>query len=161
MKTLLACRHALALEGFRGSDFERPLGARGVTDCINTGKLLHSRGTKPCSILTSSAFRARTTAHLIAGQLSFNESKIIEEESWYLAPADTWLRTIQKLPEDTETTLIFGHNPGMADFVHRIQRTPDYISFPPLSIAVIRFNLDHWGEADWGTGQLIEHLTPT
>jgi len=160
MKTLLACRHAVPLSGYRGTDHDRPLGNEGVQDCEKMGRLLDSKNITPDAVLSSTAFRARSTAQLISGRLDFPIEDIVENRNWYLAPADTWLRAVQQLPETGVTACIFGHNPGMAEFSQKIQGNADYLSFPPLSIAILQFDRDYWGEVEWGTGKLIEHLTP-
>ena len=58
-------------------DFDRALNHRGILDAKNMGDHLKNYS-NPDSIISSSAKRAITTAHLLAQQLNFNENGICD-----------------------------------------------------------------------------------
>jgi phosphohistidine phosphatase len=124
------------------------------------GRRLQSLEIVPDVIYTSSADRARSTARIIAEVLGYPLANIIEDSQWYLASAASWMNTIQQIPENTNTAMIFGHNPGMADLAGALNQTSDHLSFSPLSGAFFRLDADYWGEVTSGSGQLIEMLSP-
>lgn len=78
----------------------------------------------------------------------------------YLAPPRTILRAIQNLDEASEVAFLFGHNPGMHETVNLLCEGPGLEDFPTLAVARIEIPKDHWGEAEWGGGILMEYLTP-
>lgn len=161
MKQLLLVRHGKSDWDLPGlSDHDRVLNERGLRDAPRMAAALERRGVKPDGIVTSSAVRAATTASLVARHLSFPEDSIQQFPALYLASPGTILRTVQGLDESKEVVLIFGHNPGMHEAVNLLCEAPGLEDFPTLATAILEFDLDHWGEVDWGAGLLIEFLTP-
>lgn len=121
---------------------------------------LKKRGLSPDLIVTSTATRAATTASLIAQGLGHPCEDIIKVPDLYLAPPRTILRVIQALQEDMQTVLVFGHNPGMHEAVNLLSEAPGVEDFPTLAVARIEVDVEFWGEVEWGTGRLVELLTP-
>ncbi|MDF1752391.1 MAG: histidine phosphatase family protein [Verrucomicrobiales bacterium] len=160
MKTLFAVRHAMPCRDFQGNDYDRPLSDIGASNCEKMGQHLLDYHPAIEAIRASSANRTRSTARLIAEQINFPEDEIVQDENWYLAPANVWLQVVQQLPEGCATAMIIGHNPGMSEFSQMLQVEPEYQSFPPLSISKLQLDIDYWGEADWATAKQLEYLCP-
>lgn len=118
------------------------------------------RGISPDLIVTSTATRAATTASLVAEVLGYPGEAIIKVPDLYLAPPRTILRVIQALEEDKHTVLVFGHNPGMHEAVNLLSESPGVEDFPTLAAARIELDVEFWGEVEWGSGLLVELLTP-
>ncbi len=161
MKQLLLIRHGKSSWDLPGrSDHDRPLNDRGERDAPSMAAALQQRGVKPDQIVTSTALRARTTALMIAEGMRYPPAQIIEVSDLYLASPRTILTQVQQLDESHETVLIFGHNPGMHEAVVQLTNDISVQEFPTLATARIEFDLDYWGEVEWGTGLLLELLTP-
>ena len=70
MKTLFLVRHAKANPPQQGlPDHDRVLNDRGRRDAPEMGRRLAQRGLRPDLVITSTAARARATAHLLAAEL--------------------------------------------------------------------------------------------
>ncbi len=161
MKQLLLIRHGKSDWDHPGlSDHDRPLNDRGRRDCPRMAAALKSRAIAPDRIVTSTAVRAATTAEAIADGLGVVRSGIEFRPELYLASPQVFLRVVQSLDESAETTLIFGHNPGIHETVERLCDGESVDDFPTLAVARIELDVDHWGEVEWGDGRLLECLLP-
>ncbi len=124
MKTLILVRHAKSSWAYPHlSDFDRPLNGRGKRDAPRMGRYLAERGIHADLIVSSPANRAITTARTIQEYQVSPKPRIVEERSLYHASAATILRVVQAQPDDVNSLMIFGHNPGFTDcanqFLHR------------------------------------------
>ncbi|MEM7603077.1 MAG: histidine phosphatase family protein [Verrucomicrobiota bacterium] len=161
MKQLLLIRHGKSSWDFPGrSDHDRPLNQRGERDAPRIAAALLQRGVSPSKIVTSTALRAKTTASMIAQSMDAGSVDLEEVGDLYLASPRTILTQIQNLDEGLDTVLFFGHNPGMHEAVVELTGDPSVSEFPTLAVARIELGLDFWGEVDWGSGLLLELLTP-
>ncbi|MEO0414777.1 MAG: histidine phosphatase family protein [Verrucomicrobiota bacterium] len=160
MKHLLIIRHGKSSWESGLSDFERPLNDRGEYDAPRMGKALKLAGISPDSILSSSAIRAFTTAKILADTLEFPQDQIETSRDLYLADTGTLLRAIQRIDEEADTTLLFGHNPGHHEISNRLLKVPAIPAFPTLAVAHLSFDVDYWANVEWGTGELVSFLTP-
>ncbi|MBL9159108.1 MAG: histidine phosphatase family protein [Verrucomicrobiales bacterium] len=161
MKQLLLIRHGKSDWDHPGlSDHDRVLNERGLRDAPRMADALKKRGISPDLIVTSTATRAATTASLIAEGLGYPCEEIIKVPDLYLAPPRTILRVIQALEENKDTVLVFGHNPGMHEAVNLLSEASGVEDFPTLAMARIEVDVEFWGEAEWGSGLLVELLTP-
>jgi phosphohistidine phosphatase len=136
------------------SDFERPLNERGLRDAPRMGKRLKEKELTPDILLSSPANRALTTCRYFAEALQCPESLVKTSNDIYHASEDTLLRIIKSLADTSDVVFLFGHNPGLTDFVNKL--TGEYIqNIPTCGIAGIEFNKDHWKDITWGGGELI------
>ena len=107
MKKLYIIRHAKSSwKDLMLSDFERPLNKRGNSDAPLMGKVLKKRGIFPHAILSSPANRAKTTAEIIAKEISFHQP-IIYNKNIYEASALTLEGVLTSLDDNYETVFIF------------------------------------------------------
>ncbi|MEM7698292.1 MAG: histidine phosphatase family protein [Verrucomicrobiota bacterium] len=161
MKQLLLARHAKSSWDFPGiDDHQRDLNDRGVRDAPRMGAALSQRGIRPDLIKSSSATRARKTAAIIAPALDVSPGQIEIDDSLYLASPSSLLLSIQQLDEAIATAIFFGHNPGMHGAADQLARDEEIHSFPTLAVARLEFDCEFWGQVEWGTGFLVELLTP-
>ena len=85
MKTLLILRHAKAVSKDPNlSDHDRPLDKVGENDALHMGKLMKDKDIIPSLIISSTAFRAKTTAELVAKGCGY-EGEIFLDQSIYEA----------------------------------------------------------------------------
>ena len=135
MKRLYLVRHAKSSWGNPElRDFDRPLNKRGKRDAPFMGKLIKEKGVKPDLIITSPARRALRTAEYFAEELSYPKEKIIRDENLYEAGVKDIVKVISDFGTDSETLMIFGHNPGLTDFCNSI--SDKFIDNIPTSAVV-------------------------
>ncbi len=144
----------------RLADHDRPLNARGLRDVPKMAAALIQRAVKPDLVVSSTAVRAATTARMIAGAMGYPLEDIIEVPGLYLAPPGVILRAVQQLDESAGTVMLFGHNPGMHEAVNAFSGDGQVTDFPTLAVARIEFEVEHWGLVEWGSGQLVDQITP-
>lgn len=155
MRTLYLVRHGKSSWADpRQSDFDRPLNARGERDVPFMAKLFAAKGGPVQPIVTSPAVRALTTAHLFADALDLSNGDLLQEQALYLADVPTLLRVVNALPDDRPEVMLFGHNPGLTEFVHYLTGGgPD--NLPTTGMARIDLPFDSWALASRGTGELV------
>src|SRR5690606_16808146 len=119
MKTLYVIRHAKSSwENPLLADIDRPLNDRGKRDAPRMGKRLQERAVVPNLMLSSPAKRALSTCKRIAEILGYGVDKIKTERKLYHADEDDLLNIIKGLNDKCQVVMIFGHNPGLTDFVN-------------------------------------------
>ena len=153
MRTLYLVRHVKSSWADpRQSDFDRPLNGRGERDVPFMAKLFAAKGEAVQLIVTSPAVRALTTAHLFADALDISNGDFHQEQALYLADVPTLLRVVNALPDDHQQAMLFGHNPGLTEFVHYLTGGgPD--NLPTTGMARIDLPFDSWALASRGTGE--------
>jgi phosphohistidine phosphatase len=155
MKTLVIIRHAKSSWDYPTlSDFERPLNDRGLRDAPRMGKRLDEKEIIPDLMLSSPAKRALTTCHYFADALQCPSTCIRTESSLYHASEETILKIIKSLENTSDIIFLFGHNPGLTDFVNKISNS-HIQNIPTCGMAGISFNALRWREITWGSGELI------
>lgn len=160
MKRVIIVRHAKAVPYGYEDDFSRDLRERGKNDAKLVSEELQKRNVKADTIIASPAKRALKTARIFAEYLSFNKKEIVENEDIYRGlTTSEFVEIIQRLPENTETALFFGHNPGVYYFVSNLAK--DFHSdMPTCSTVVIDFDVDSWQNIEARTGKLAFQLVP-
>ncbi len=152
MKNLTLVRHAKSSWKHPGlGDFERPLNKRGKRDAPLMGKYYKQNYNIPQCIISSPATRAITTCKIIASEIIFPNSSILEENSLYDADISDFIRVINNIDNQMEYAMIVGHNPTLTWLVDYL--TGQYIdNIPTCGIVRIIFNITYWEEVDEGKG---------
>jgi phosphohistidine phosphatase len=154
MKTLYVIRHAKSswADAFL-KDFERSLNERGKRDAPLMAKRFGERGIKPDFIYCSTAKRAQKTAKKFAKQLSWNTDEFINEPMLYLASVATIYETLFSTPDDKEHVCLFGHNPGLTDFVNDVA-SAGIDNIPTCGIVAIEFEDLKWNQITSHSGKV-------
>jgi phosphohistidine phosphatase len=149
MKMLYVIRHAKSSwDDPLLDDFDRPLNKRGERDAPRMGKRLKEKHVVPDLMLTSPANRASTTCREIANVLEYSQEKIKTDRSLYHAEDEEILKIIKNISDKHNVVLIFGHNPGLTEFVNRL--TDTFIdNIPTCGIAACSLEITSWKDADW------------
>lgn len=156
MKTLLLARHAKSDWGVPGfADHDRPLNSRGRRDAPSAARRLVSDGIRIDRIVSSTAARARSTAEEYAAAFGLT---VVEEPLLYAATARSILAIAAALPDDAETVMLVGHNPGMTDVVDEL--TGAYAELPTCAVAECAVDVGSWAELTEGSGRLLRVRTP-
>lgn len=149
MKTLYIIRHAKSSwDDLSLDDIDRPLNKRGERDAPRMGKRLKERHVVPDLLITSPANRALSTCKKIAKILDYPTDTIKVEPELYHAEEDQWLRIVHSLNNKHDTVMMFGHNPGLTDFVNKL--TGEFIkNIPTCGVAACSLAVDVWNEVGW------------
>jgi len=164
-RQLLVLRHAKSSwDDSKLSDFDRPLGPRGLKTAPLIGRELARRDWLPNLALVSAALRTRETWRLVAAELP---GRVPAEfiEALYEAAATDVLAVARKA--NATCLLMVGHNPGLEDFARRLAGAGSDAKalrkleekFPTAALA--RFVVDgDWADLDFGGARLTHCITP-
>lgn len=114
-RTLVVLRHAKADRG-NTTDHERPLTARGRRDALAAGRWLAESGINPDLTVCSTSTRTKETWALAAMELGDGIATAMVR-AVYDADLDDLLRVVRDTPNEVQTLLLVGHNPGLQDLV--------------------------------------------
>ena len=159
-KTLTIVRHAKSSWKDAGlSDRERPLNRRGKRDAPEMGRRIDAANIRPSLILSSPAVRAFTTAKIIAAQIGYPKEFLQREPDLYLASVDTLIDVVARQDEKFNNIMLFGHNPGLTDFVNYL--VPGLTdNLPTAGVVAVEFDSDDWSLRDRPEVELILHDWP-
>jgi phosphohistidine phosphatase len=154
VKTLIVIRHAKSSwDDITLGDFNRPLNERGERDAPRMGKRLKEKRIVPDLLISSPATRALTTCRKFADILGYPQSNIKPEDDLYHANEDEILRIIHSINNKHDTVLIFGHNPGVTDFVNKLTNT--FINnVPTCGVVSCSIPVEDWSAIEWGKADL-------
>jgi phosphohistidine phosphatase len=147
MKYLTIVRHAKSSWNQPGlADHDRCLNERGNRAAPAVARFLWTTylgGEKsepllpsPSRLISSTALRAMTTA-----QIMRETFQMPKDESW-------------------DHVMVFGHNPGLHDFVNRLLARARVPKFPTCAVAIMGLPNELWSMTDWNEAQLVGYLTP-
>ncbi|WP_437922299.1 SixA phosphatase family protein [Sphingobacterium sp. LRF_L2] len=127
-KSLYIIRHAKAEEySFSKKDFDRDLIDRGVLRATQIAQDLKKQIDAPAQtktlIISSTANRAAQTARIFCDILAYPQEAILWEPSIYEAHYLMILKALNDIPSQYQQVLVFGHNPGLSDFIDYIADT--------------------------------------
>jgi phosphohistidine phosphatase len=163
MKTVYLIRHAKSSWEDEGlSDFDRPLNERGKIDASRMAKRLKEKRIVPDLLLSSPAKRALSTAKRIGEVLGFSKEKIKTDQALYHADEDELLNVIRGMNDKNDCVLIFGHNPGLTQFVNSMNhdRSKFIDNIPTCGVVAFRFDTNSWKQIDFGKGDLVFYDFP-
>jgi len=141
------------------TDFQRPLNERGKRDVPNMSLRFLEKGYKIDRILSSPAERAITTAYGFAARLNINSEEIIQNESLYHASAFALRRAIAKTPNEIDSLMLFGHNPGLTYLINDISDF-NLDNLPTCAVCGIEFNIEQWTSVLKSTGEKFYYDFP-
>ncbi|MQA97246.1 MAG: histidine phosphatase family protein [Streptosporangiales bacterium] len=156
-RRLVVLRHAHATSGAGLPDIERPLSERGETEAAAAGAWLAAQALGPDLVICSVARRTRETYGIVERHLT-PAPPVAYETRAYEAGLDDLLAVVQETPEEHDTVLLVGHNPGVYQLVLSLAGGAER-GFPPGSAAVIELDRE-WGYANPGTGRLLTRWAP-
>lgn len=170
MRRLVIFRHskARAADNWDDADHARPLSTRGKQDAPLMGRYLAKANIAPDLALVSDSMRTRETFDLAAAgygkaiPLQLEEGIYEESESW-----GEILRLVRGTDDGVETLMVVGHNPSVGDLAAQLSgygdrhaRAAIRAKFPTSAIAIVEFDVSHWGEVRQQGGRLAGYVTP-
>jgi phosphohistidine phosphatase len=154
MKTLILVRHAKSSwDDPYLSDFDRPLNSRGQRDAPRMARRLKEKELAPDLLLSSPAVRALTTCEIIANGIGYAEKNIKTDKAIYHASDEALLEIVQQLDDKLDMVMLFGHNPGLTEFVNHLTKSR-IDNIPTCGIVAINLPVNHWRELNWKSGKV-------
>jgi phosphohistidine phosphatase len=157
MKTLIVIRHAKSSWGDPDlPDYNRPLNERGERDAPRMAKRLKEKDYTINTVVSSPAKRAIATCNVFVKVLGFPEDQVQTSRDLYHAGDEMILNVVRKLkdhPVKNEVALLFGHNPGLTDFVNNLAEE-EIDKVPTAGIVCCRLNVEKWADVKWGCGKM-------
>jgi phosphohistidine phosphatase len=158
MKNLYVIRHAKSSwDSTNLPDFDRPLNDRGKRDAPRMGKRLKEKSIIPDLMLSSPARRALSTCKRIAEVLEFPKEKIKTERALYHADEEDILSVIRAVSDKYNTVFLYGHNPGLTDFVNALSRdeSMNVDNVPTCGVVAFSLDIESWKRIDFGKGKFV------
>ena len=145
-------------------DRDRPLAARGRRAARRVASYLREHDVRPDVVLCSPAVRARQTLDLVLRGLD-GGVEVQVEDALYGATADALLDRVRRLPEDVESALVVGHNPGLQELVVLLAREGDLLErararFPTGALATLRLARGGWPDLGPESAELVSYVVP-
>ena len=166
MKRLKLLRHAKSSwDDAVARDFDRPLNAKGRRAARTIGRHMREEGMAFDHVVASPATRVVETLDELWGGYGRALSSALDRRI-YLASASTLLDVVQEAPDEADSLLLGGHNPGMEDLVLMLaanageKRDAVEEKFPTASLAEIRFEASRWQDLRPGAGTLTRFVRP-
>ena len=158
MKKLYLIRHAKSdWSNPSLDDYDRPLNKRGKKNAPKIGVYFNKRRIYPDLIISSPAYRARTTALKIAKKINYLE--LIEfNEHLYEASLKTILEIISFIEDENDDVFIIGHNPSLNMLAFYLVEFTKNI--PTSGVLEIEFNCDSWREIKKSNAKLLSFEYP-
>lgn len=157
MKKLYVIRHAKSSwDNQNLPDIDRPLNDRGERDAPRMAKRLKEKGIHPDLMLSSPANRALSTCKKIAGVLKYEEKHIKTDKKLYHASEDDILEVLKTLNDKSDVVMIFGHNPGMTDFVNSFSNDKSVTdNIPTCGVVAFHIPVTAWNKLAFSMGSLL------
>ena len=164
MKRLYLLRHAKSSwDDPTLADHDRPLAPRGRRAAKVIAKHLGRKGISPELVLCSPSRRTRQTLKRLAPRLGKNADIRIEPEL-YAASAPVLLEVLHEVPDEIESVMLIGHNPGVQDLALSLAGAGSEIPrlrnrFPTAALATLELN-GSWRELAPGSAELVSFVKP-
>jgi phosphohistidine phosphatase len=134
-------RHGHAEE--HPDDFARTLSEVGRAGADEAGEALARAGWLPQHVLASAAPRARLTAELAARAAGFSGSIELDREL-YLASDARCLMALRRLPDQTTSVWLVGHNPGLSRLAAEL--SGHACELAPAQYVSVVLELERWSD---------------
>ena len=164
MQTIYLLRHAKSSWSDPTlPDHERPLAKRGRRDGKRIAEHLRRSGIEPSLVLCSSAVRTRETVELVRPALG--DATVQVEDELYAASAEQLLERLRALPDDVDSVMLVGHNPGLQDLALTLastgaERARLESKFPTAALATLAVAKPSWRELAEGDAELVAFTIP-
>jgi len=142
MKTLLLLRHAKTEpSSATGTDFDRALTERGISDATRVGEYVRAQGVTVDFIVSSSAKRAVQTGELFTKAAGLDLT-VHPDRQIYEAGVQELLQFLKTVNSARDSVLLVGHNPAIENLLKLLTGNVQPMSAGTL--AVLRFEGKEW-----------------
>jgi phosphohistidine phosphatase len=133
-RTLILLRHAKSDWSTAAADIDRPLAERGRRQAPDAGRWLAANIDGIGLAVVSPASRARSTWEIVAAELDVPPRTLVDDRL-YGASDDELLTVVRDLPDDVESAVLVGHNPGLEDLATLL--SGELTRMPTSALAVL------------------------
>jgi phosphohistidine phosphatase len=159
MFQLILLRHAKAEpDGGDEGDHGRRLTDRGRRNAGLMGRFLERAELVPDLALSSTAARARETAHLAIEAGRF-EVSLRETRALYNSTVERTLGVLRAIEDDYATVLLVGHEPTWSELASALIGGAR-MRLPTAGVVVLELDIDSWSEIAPGSATLQGLVTP-
>ncbi|MEY3219178.1 MAG: hypothetical protein RIT27_535 [Pseudomonadota bacterium] len=160
MKQLVLIRHAKASHNSLYShDFDRPLTDRGNQDAFLMAEHFAKKKLSIDKIISSPAFRAKSTAEWFAKSLTIPFNQIVFQPLIYEASTRTLFEIICNLENHWKTVMLVGHNPAFQDIANTLIGKR-FFDFPTCAMCGLTFDIENWADLQINSANLVFFETP-
>ena len=157
-RTLYLLRHAKSSwKDDSLADFDRPLKGRGRDAAERIGKRLASEKLKDAVLICSPAARTRETAEIVLKHSRLRLDQRFDERIYEASLRDL-LQVVSEIPDDRQTAMMIGHNPGFEELLAFLTRQARRM--PTCALAKIKLDAASWKDVKAGEGSLELFITP-
>ena len=139
------------------ADFDRPLKGRGREAAEQMGNRLASEKLQDAVLICSPAVRTRQTAKLVLKHSRLHMDQRFDERIYEASLRDL-CQVISEIPDDRQTAMLIGHNPGFEELLAFL--TGEARLMPTCALAKIKLEVASWKDARAGEGSLDSFITP-
>lgn len=151
---LTLLRHAKAgNQGPEGTDFDRPLTARGVHDAARMAELIASQLPPVDLAMVSSARRAKLSGEIVASVLALPPGALLLEERLYMAEPEQILYRIRELPAELNHLLLVAHNPAIQEAASMLAKE-ELGPVPTAGMVTFEIDASSWASLSPDTARL-------
>jgi phosphohistidine phosphatase len=164
MKRLYLLRHAKSSwDDPTLADHDRPLAPRGRRAAKVMAKHLRRKGIAPELVLCSPSRRTRQTLTRIAPSMG-KSADVQIEPGLYAGSAPVLIEVLHEVPDEVESVMLIGHNPGIQDLALSLARAGPKSArvrskFPTAALATLEHN-GSWRELAPGRAELVSFVKP-
>lgn len=145
MKTLYLIRHAKSdWTEINQRDIDRPLNDRGKRNAPIMANRLVKRNVKLDLFVSSPATRAMETCRIFCSAFGYNVNNILIISNLYQGSIDNYEAAIVNLSDKFNEVALFGHNPGITYFSHKLLEDAYIDNFPTCGICAIESPCVSW-----------------
>lgn len=160
MKRLYILRHAKSSwDNPELKDFDRPLNERGIAAIPKMVGFFNNHFTPPDKIIASPAARTTATASTFAEGIGY-QSMIDYASDIYEAHYLNLLELVQNLPENVQSVMLVGHNPGFTNLANHLSARFVTDNVPTCGLVVLDFNSQYWHNINEAQGELVRFASP-
>lgn len=158
LRTLYLLRHAKSSwKDDSLADFDRPLKGRGRDAAEQLGKRLASEKLKDGVLICSPAVRTRETADIVLKHSRLRMDQRFDERIYEASLRDL-LQVVAEIPDDRQTAMMIGHNPGFEELLAFL--TGQARRMPTCALAKIKLEVASWKDVRAREGSLESFITP-
>jgi len=121
------------------------------------GKRLASEKLNDAVLICSPAARTRETAQIVLKHSGLRMDQRFDDRIYEASLRDL-MQVVSELPDDRQTAMLIGHNPGFEELQDFL--TGQARRMPTCALAKIKLHAESWKDVRTGEGSLKLFLTP-
>ena len=157
MKKLIFVRHGKSSWEEDVPDEDRPLKKRAYKDADLVINAFKEKNIKGCSIWSSFANRALTTARIFQEELQIPDDHFRVRNDLYTFNGNQLIDVISTCEDSVDCLMVFGHNPAITHSVNKLG-DHNFENVPTTGLVMLEFETDKWKSLK--NGKTLLYLFP-